>query len=65
MALGRKDAARAALGTVERLHPAHVEPILSALDAAGLLDRPNTSECMRWPARCPLPRLSRERLTLP
>ena len=35
---GKTDAARAALRTVEHLHPVHVEPIIRALDAAGLLD---------------------------
>jgi hypothetical protein len=43
MATGKRDAARAALATVEHLHPAHIEPILSALDAAGLLDKPSAT----------------------
>jgi hypothetical protein len=35
---GKRDAARAALRNVDKLHDVHHEPILNALDVAGLLD---------------------------
>jgi hypothetical protein len=41
---GKTDAARAALRNVEHLHPVHVEPIIKALDAAGLLDSPKGND---------------------